>query len=68
MLRDLPTHRPWLDPIAMRWRQFRREDTHCERFESVQDLLAPPPATSATAPISSQAGCAPSSGHTPHDS
>ncbi|MGZ8412726.1 MAG: hypothetical protein ACXW05_08335 [Gemmatirosa sp.] len=40
MLRDLPTHRPWLDPIAMRWRQFRREDTHCERFERVQGLLA----------------------------
>jgi transposase len=36
----LPTYSPWLNPIEMLWRQFRREVTHCELFESVQALLA----------------------------
>ena len=35
----LPTYRPWLNPIEMLWRQFRREVTHCELFATVQDLL-----------------------------
>lgn len=35
----LPTYSPWLNPIEMLWRQFRREVTHCELFESVQALL-----------------------------
>jgi putative transposase len=35
----LPTYSPWLNPIAMLWRQFRREVTHCELFESVKALL-----------------------------
>jgi len=35
----LPTYRPWLNPIEMLWRQFRREVTHCELFESVKSLL-----------------------------
>jgi len=30
---------PWLNPIEMLWRQFRREVTHCELFETVQALL-----------------------------
>ena len=36
----LPTYSPWLNPIEMLWRQFRREVTHCELFASVKDLLA----------------------------
>ncbi len=36
----LPTYSPWLNPIEMLWRHFRREVTHCERFESVKALLA----------------------------
>ena len=36
----LPTYSPWLNPIEMLWRQFRREVTHCELFESVEALLA----------------------------
>lgn len=36
----LPTYSPWLNPIEMLWRQFRREVTHCELFESVKALLA----------------------------
>ena len=36
----LPTYSPWLNPIEMRWRHFRREVTHCELFESVKALLA----------------------------
>jgi transposase len=36
----LPTYSPWLNPIEMLWRQFRREVTHCELFESAQALLA----------------------------
>ena len=35
----LPTYSPWLNPIEMLWRQFRREVTHCELFESVNSLL-----------------------------
>jgi transposase len=29
----LPTYSPWLNPIEMLWRHFRREVTHCELFE-----------------------------------
>ncbi|HEV8192504.1 MAG TPA: transposase [Ktedonobacterales bacterium] len=36
----LPTYSPWLNPIAMLWRHFRREVTHCERFVTVKALLA----------------------------
>jgi transposase len=35
----LPTYSPWLNPIEMLWRQFRREVTHCELFEAVKALL-----------------------------
>ena len=28
----LPTYSPWLNPIEMLWRHFRREVTHCELF------------------------------------
>ena len=31
----LPTYSPWLNPIEMLWRHFRREVTHCELFESI---------------------------------
>ena len=36
----LPTYSPWRNPIAMLWRHFRREVTHCERFTTMADLLA----------------------------
>ena len=36
----LPTYSPWLNPIEMLWRYFRREVTHCELFETKQALLA----------------------------
>jgi len=36
----LPTYSPWLNPIEMLWRHFRRVVTHCELFESMQALLA----------------------------
>jgi transposase len=36
----LPTYSPWLNPIEMLWRHFRREVTHCELFESVKVLLS----------------------------
>jgi transposase len=36
----LPTDSPWLNPIEMLWRHFRREVTHGELFESVKALLA----------------------------
>lgn len=35
----LPTYSPWLNPIEMLWRHFRREVTHCELFESVKELV-----------------------------
>ncbi len=35
----LPTYSPWLNPIEMLWRHFRREVTHCELFETKQILL-----------------------------
>jgi transposase len=35
----LPTYSPWLNPIEMLWRHFRREVTHCECFETMQALL-----------------------------
>jgi transposase len=35
----LPTYSPWLNPIEMLWRQFRREVTHNELFASVKALL-----------------------------
>ena len=40
MLLYLPTYSPWLNPIEMLWRHFRREVTHCELFESVKALLS----------------------------
>ena len=36
----LPVKSPWLNPIEMLWRHFRREVTHCELFETVKALLA----------------------------
>jgi transposase len=36
----LPTYSPWLNPIEMLWRHFRREVTHCELFETKQAPLA----------------------------
>jgi putative transposase len=36
----LPTYSPWLNPIEMLWRQFRREVTHCELFADIEALLA----------------------------
>jgi transposase len=36
----LPTYSPWLNPIEMLWRHFRREVTHCELYVTVKDLLA----------------------------
>jgi len=35
----LPTYSPWLNPIEMLWRHFRREVSHCEIFETVKLLL-----------------------------
>ena len=35
----LPTYSPWLNPIEMLWRHFRREVTHCELFASLDALL-----------------------------
>ncbi|HZQ10424.1 MAG TPA: IS630 family transposase [Anaerolineae bacterium] len=35
----LPTYSPWLNPIEMLWRHFRREVTHCELFEGIDPLL-----------------------------
>ena len=35
----LPTYSPWLNPIEMLWRHFRREVTHCELFGTKQALL-----------------------------
>jgi transposase len=35
----LPTYSPWLNPIEMLWRHFRREVTHCELFETKKALL-----------------------------
>ena len=35
----LPTYNPWLNPIEMLWRHFRREVTHYELFETVKVLL-----------------------------
>lgn len=40
VLMYLPTYSPWLNPIEMLWRHFRREVTHCEIFETVKILLA----------------------------
>jgi putative transposase len=35
----LPTYSPWLNPIKLLWRHFRREVTHCELYASVKALL-----------------------------
>lgn len=35
----LPTYSPWLNPIEMLWRYFRKEVTHCELFESMKALI-----------------------------
>src|ERR671920_2191916 len=35
----LPTYSPWLNPIEMLWRHFRREVTHCELFASLKSLV-----------------------------
>ena len=32
-------HSPWLNPIEMLWRHFRREVTHCELFANVKALI-----------------------------
>jgi transposase len=39
VLMYLPTYSPWLNPIEMLWRHFRRQVTHCELFETVKALL-----------------------------
>lgn len=35
----LPTYSPWLNPVEMLWRHYRREVTHCELFVSLHDLI-----------------------------
>lgn len=35
----LPTYSPWLNPIEMLWRHFRRQVTHCELFASLAALI-----------------------------
>ena len=35
----LPTYSPWLNPIEMLWRHWRKEVTHCELFESIKKLI-----------------------------
>jgi len=35
----LPTYSPWLNPIEMLWRHFRREVTHCELYQTIEALL-----------------------------
>lgn len=35
----LPTYSPWLNPIEMLWRHWRREVTHCELFPSIDHLV-----------------------------
>jgi hypothetical protein len=35
----VPTYSPWLNPIEMRWRQFRHAVTHGELFASLEALL-----------------------------
>lgn len=40
VLLSLPTYNPWLNPIEMLWRHFRREVTHCELFATKLALLA----------------------------
>ncbi len=35
----LPTYSPWLNPIEMLWRHFRREVTHCELLQPVKVLI-----------------------------
>ena len=35
----LPTYSPWLNPIEMLWRHWRREVTHCELFESIHKVM-----------------------------
>lgn len=39
VLMYLPTYSPWLNPIEMLWRHFRREVTHCELFQTVEKLI-----------------------------
>jgi transposase len=34
----LPTYSPWLNPIEMLWRSMRYAVTHCELFDSLDDL------------------------------
>jgi transposase len=36
----LPTYSPWLNPIEMLWRHFRREVTPCELFLTLKDLIS----------------------------
>ena len=36
----LPTYSPWLNPIEMLWRYFRRKVTHCELFENIKALIS----------------------------
>jgi transposase len=39
VLLSLPTYSPWLNPLELWWRHFRREVTHCELVVSVAALL-----------------------------
>lgn len=39
VLMYLPTYSPWLNPIEMLWRHFRRVVTHCELFDSVKAMV-----------------------------
>jgi putative transposase len=62
----LPTYSPWLNPIEMRWRQFRREASHCELFANVEALLDA--TRDCFARYNQRAGgCASSLARTPHD-
>lgn len=62
----LPTYSPWLNPMEMLWRQFRREVTHCELFGTLQDLLTATRAFFDRA-TTVRVECAPSLVHIPHE-
>ena len=36
ILLGLPTYSPWLNPIEMVWRHFKREVTYCELFSCIE--------------------------------
>lgn len=65
VLLHLPSDGPWLNPIEMLWRLFRRGGTRCALFANFEALLTATPTISSAAITEHGVACTPSPARIP---